>query len=326
MSLLLLNRIRNFFYDHKILKSVRSTSYVISVGNLTWGGTGKTSLILELGQFLISKGFRIALISRGYRRNTTGPLLISDGKSLKASWAQSGDEAYLLASSLPEAIVVVAEKRSAGFKLVEPFYPDVILLDDAFQHRQAARDLDIVLIDASEDITEQKGIPFGKLRESPKALSRADAVILTHEKHSNEETVRWVQKNVTIPVFHANHLMEENQPLRGQKIGAFCAIGSPQHFFKLLQDEGAEIVAAKSFQDHHVFTRQEVEEFEREAAVRGASWIATTAKDAVRMESETRGSSIKVIRVKLQIAEEALFYEFVLNSMTHSRSNLESKI
>jgi tetraacyldisaccharide 4'-kinase len=259
------SKLRNNLYDRRILKAVRAPGYVISIGNLTWGGTGKTSFVGLLAHFLITQGQRVAIVSRGYRRASRGPKLVADRSDVKCSWEESGDEAYLLANAIPEAIVVVAEERLAALSLLAPFSPDAILLDDAFQHRQIARDLDIVLIDASEDLTTQKVIPFGKLREEPGSLSRADAVVLTHADQGNPATEEWISRMVRCPIFHANYLPESDVPLGEKRIGAFCAIGAPQHFFRLLNEQGAELVAKKSFRDHHVFKREEIEEFRQEA-------------------------------------------------------------
>ncbi len=275
-------------------------------------------MVKGLAEFLISRGFRVAILSRGYHRLTKGPLIVSDGMRLKTSWQESGDESYLLASTLPEAIVVVAAKRSDGFGLVEPFKPDVILLDDAFQHRKVERDLDVVLIDATENILKQKLIPFGKLREELGSLQRADAVVLTHQKNASIETTEWVRKNIHVPVFSANYVMENPHSIHGMRIAAISAIGAPHHFFRLLQEEGAELVATKSFRDHHPFAAHEIEDFRRQAAEKDAAMIVTTAKDAVKMDPAWFDSFLKPIGVKLQITEEALFFDFVMNELSKS--------
>jgi tetraacyldisaccharide 4'-kinase len=308
--------LRNYFYDKGVLKAVRAPGFVISVGNVTWGGTGKTSFVESLSRSLISQGFRVAIVSRGYRRTSNGPQLVADESGLKCSWEESGDEAHLLAKTIPEAVVAVAEERSEAFPLLAPYSPDVILLDDAFQHRKVARDVDIVLIDASEDITAQKVIPFGKLREEPDSLYRADAVILTHSNQLHPATKDWVSRNVQCPVFHANYLPDNGVPLAMKKVAAFCAIGSPQHFYRLLSEQGAELVATKSFRDHHAFTREELKQFHREAAQKGAEFMVTTPKDAVRIDPDWFDPFLKVIRVKLQIEEEALFFEFLKKALS----------
>lgn len=311
-------RLRNFLYDKNFMPVVESGSCVISIGNLTWGGTGKTAMAAELARFLISKGLRVAIVSRGYRRKSRGPLLVSDGTSLNCGWRQCGDEAFLLAVTVPDAIVAVAEERSDALPLLKPLHADVILLDDAFQHRKIKRDLDIVLIDASEDITKQRRIPFGKLREEPSAAGRGDAVILTHENQAHIETLNWIRKNIHLPVFGANYALLDQGLIHNKRIGAFCAIGSPHHFFRVLRDYGADLVMAKSFRDHHAFSREEILDLRRDAKEKGAEFIVTTSKDGVRIDPEWMDDFIRVPHVKLQITEESLFFDFVMKRLYRS--------
>ena len=312
------SRLRNFLYDRKIFSTISSPVFVISVGNLTWGGTGKTSLVSEVAQFLIVSGFHVAIVSRGYRRTTKGPLLVNDGIELKCAWQESGEEAYMLATQVPRAVIAVAERRSEGFRIVEELSPDVILLDDAFQHRKVNRDLDLVLVDASEDITRLKMIPFGPLREEPGSLKRADAVVLTHAIQGNPHTLGWIRDNIDRTVFYGDYVAVEASLVYRKKIGAFCAIGAPQHFFRLLQREGAELVIKKAFRDHHAFTHQEITDFRAKAKEMGAEFIITTAKDLVRINPEWLDDFIKVLHVKLQIAEESIFFGFVLERLGQS--------
>jgi len=311
---LIWSRIKNSLYDRRILKTIRVPGHILSIGNLTWGGTGKTSLFLQLARYFGQQRYRVAIVSRGYGRATKGLMLVSDGKQMKCDWEDCGDEAFLLARALPGVIVVVGEDRVEALQLLETVLPDVILLDDAFQHRKAARDLDIVMVDASEDITRQHVIPFGKLREEPRSLSRANAVILTHFASANSNTVQWMKEHVKCRIFHANYVLEEPETIRGKSVGAFCGIGSPQHFFHLLEQNGARVVATKSFRDHYRFSRQEIERFRDDSFARRAEFLVTTAKDAVRLSME----GIEVVNVKLQIEEEAAFYEFLMRNMKRS--------
>jgi len=306
------SRLRNFLYDRQILKITRVPGFIISIGNLTWGGTGKTSLTLELARFFRNQNNRIAIVSRGYRRASKGLRMVSDGRDIRCNWEECGDEAYFLATSLSGVIVVVAEERLQALQFLETYSPDVILLDDAFQHRRVARDVDIVMLDASQNITSQRVIPFGSLREEPYALARADAVVLMHAGQAHPDTNRWVAENVKSRVFHANYVAENADAIRGKKVGAFCGIGAPQHFFRLLEQSGALLVATKSFGDHHRFRPQEIEKFREESFKNHAEIIATTGKDAVRLSPELAGSVFQIIPVKLQIEEESLFYEFLM--------------
>jgi tetraacyldisaccharide 4'-kinase len=312
--MLLLSRLRNYLYDTKVLKSFRPAAFTISVGNLTWGGTGKTSLVKELASFFIQRGLRVAIISRGYGRKSKGALLV---RNTSDDWELYGDEAYLLSRALPDAMVLVAENRIDALQLLnQP--PDVILLDDAFQHRSIARDLDLVLIDASEDIAEQRLIPLGKLRESMEALGRADTVLLSHSNRANAKTMQWIERNLKSAVYHANYLTLNASEFEGMKVGAFCAIGSPEHFFDQLRSTAADVVMARSFRDHHVYQERELEKLKRDALSKGAESLVTTEKDAIRIGPRLKDPFLKVLRIKLQIQEEAQFRDFMLQRLSLS--------
>jgi tetraacyldisaccharide 4'-kinase len=315
---LIWSRFRNHLYDKQIIKSVRFPGFVISIGNLTWGGTGKTALTLQLASFLINQKYRVAIVSRGYRRSTRGLKVVSDGSGPECKWKECGDEPFLLASKLPGATVLVAKRRIEALSYFETARVDVILLDDAFQHRKIARDLDLVLVDASENITTQRVIPFGKLREEPQSIHRADAVILTHQSEAHPETTRWFVENTKKSVFHADYVAEDPDLIRGKKIGAFCGIGAPQHFFQMLKQNGADVVASKSFPDHHRFSTQEIEKIRDVSLKNGAEFFVTTEKDAVRLDSSVHDPLLKVIPVKLQIEEEKLFYDFLMKKLHES--------
>jgi tetraacyldisaccharide 4'-kinase len=312
------SRFRNLLYDKKILSSFSAGTFVISIGNITWGGTGKTTFVREIAHFLLTRGFRVAIVSRGYRRITSGALLVQDGSELKCKWEECGEEAYLLAKLLPDAVIAVAENRAEGARLVDGFSPDVILLDDAFQHRKLRRDLDIVLVDASEDITALRMIPFGKLRESPDSLRRSDAIVLTHAKEANPRTLEWIKDHIDRPVFHCNYLAEEPSLFQGKKIGVFCAIGAPHHFFRLLRQNGAEVVWTKAFRDHHVFSRRELQNIRDESEKNGAEFLVTTSKDFVKLDPRWVDHFIRVVNVKLQITREPVFYDFVSERLNQS--------
>ena len=169
---------RNLFYTIGFFVTRRLPVPVISVGNLTVGGTGKTPAVIYLAQKLQENGFKPAVLSRGYGRNTTGTVVVSDGSKSLGGYEEGGDEPYLMANRLSGIPVVVDELRyRGGCFIVENFHPDVILLDDAFQHRALARDLDIVLLNSQDSPEAYKMLPYGKLREPPFHLRRADVLI-----------------------------------------------------------------------------------------------------------------------------------------------------
>jgi tetraacyldisaccharide 4'-kinase len=325
------NRIRNRLYDEHYFATIRPSAFVISVGNLSWGGTGKTSFVKQIASNLISNGNSVAIVSRGYGRTSSGAVLVADGRNIVADWKSAGEEAYWLARNLPKASVVVAEDRAAALSKLNGIDPQIIVLDDAFQHRRIARDLDLVLIDASENLQSQNVIPFGKLREPLDSLQRADAIILTHADHADANTTRWISENIRVPVFHANYrpfqplpdplLHEEGKStpldstLSGKRIAAFCAIGSPHHFFNLLTKQGATLVLQKTFRDHHIYAEQELEQLQSEAKKVGAEMFATTEKDAVKLEGWFPGLPLHTVRVELVVKESEEFHEFLLQNI-----------
>lgn len=308
------SRIRNRLYDENYITASRPSAFVISVGNLTWGGTGKTTLVKQIAGRLISNGNSVAIVSRGYGRTSRGPLLISDGKQILAGWKEAGEEAYWLARSLPSVPVVVGEDREAAVRKLNGLDPEIIVLDDGFQHRRIARDLDLVLIDASENLVKQSVIPFGKLREPLACLGRADAILLTHCANSDPNTTSWISENLRVPVFHANYQIVD-QALAGRRIAAFCAIGAPHHFFKLLSSLDAVVVLQKAFRDHHIYAEQDLKDLESEAAKVGAELFVTTEKDAVKLEEFSFGLPLQTIRANLVVGESEEFERFLIEKI-----------
>jgi tetraacyldisaccharide 4'-kinase len=312
------NRVRNHLYDKGVFSRVRPTEFVISIGNLTWGGTGKTALTERLAKLLIRHGYKVAILSRGYSRESRGVIMVSDGKNVLVTWSEAGDESYWLATRIPQAAVVVAESRAEGINALQKFRADIILLDDAFQHRRIERDLDLLLIDASENINNLHVIPFGKLREPIDSIYRADAVILSHSKAGDQQTLNFVQ-STKIPTFHANYYPIDFQ-FRGKKIAAFCGIASPDHFESLLKEQGAQLAFLQKFPDHHIYSSTEVNQLQEEALRAGAEALVTTGKDAVKLSSHKFRLPFEVIHVELRVEEEN-FESWILQAIDLKKSS-----
>ncbi len=314
-------RVRNYLYDKGYLDIGHSSSFVISIGNLTWGGTGKTALAAQLAQWLISSGYRTAVISRGYGRKSRGFQVVSDGRRLPEDWQNSGDEPFWIAHRVPEAVVLVSEDRSQAIRFLEQDPPHVILLDDGFQNRRIARDLDLVLIDASESLLNQKVIPFGKLREPLDSLKRADALILSHSRASHPETLEWIAAHISVPIFHANYvLVSTDQEWQGKKVAAFCALGAPNHFFRMLKDHGADIVSRKKFRDHHPYTQEDLEEIQAGAIISGAEVLITTQKDAVKIKRSWFHLPFIEVESELRLEESQQFYDWIQERILAKRA------
>ncbi|MDP2982509.1 MAG: tetraacyldisaccharide 4'-kinase [Candidatus Latescibacter sp.] len=298
-------RLRNMLFDRKWLKTYGIPCRVISIGNITAGGTGKTPVTIMTARLLVSAGYLVAVVSRGYGRKSQGIHFVSDASGALASPAEAGDEPHLIASSLPGVPVVVGKDRSAAaITAFLRFEPDIILLDDAFQHRRLRRDADIVTLDAENPFGSGRLLPRGILRESPKALSRAQAVIVTRcsDDLQYADTERMVRAyNPGIAVFRSRHVSRslrkpwsreklELSIIAGQKAAALSNIGNPASFHRTLESLGAGIVLKRSMSDHHRYQSGTVERIREEALRSGADFLVMTAKDERNLPEDYRPS------------------------------------
>lgn len=295
--------IRNRAYDRGWLAAERLDRPVISVGNLTAGGTGKTPLVDLIARALLSRGVKPAILTRGYGRGP-GPRMvhIDPAEERSPDPRMAGDEPALLAAALPEIPIVIADSRvQAGRAAIERHHPDVLLLDDGFQHRRLARQLDIVAIDLSRPLSDGALIPRGRQRERCAALARAHAVVLTRSERAGaaEPLERRVRSfNPKVRIFHGTTRLTgwwrlidgSRQPpdfAAGRRAFAFCAIGNPEAFFRDLARWGIEIAGTRSFRDHHIYTDSEIARLVIEAH-RTKSTLVTTAKDVQNLPSDWR--------------------------------------
>ncbi len=275
-------RIRNSFYERGIFKTLAVTAPVISVGNITAGGTGKTPLVAWLVKY-ISPMKPCAILTRGYK-----------------AAHHSVDEPSLLARSAPNTPVVVNPDRITGAKEAIANGAEVLILDDAFQHRRIARDLDIVTIDATCPFGYGKILPAGLLRESIGSLKRADVVIITRadqvDKNKIEEIERTIKaikpslviataahKPLCIRDSRANESMPEE--LKGKNVFAFCGIGNPDAFLSTLKSLGANIADSRFFDDHYHYTKSDIEQIAQTAKAANADMVLTTEKDFSKINS-----------------------------------------
>lgn len=294
---------RMIAYNLNLLKQKRVPATVISVGNITCGGTGKTPITIDLTQRLVEMGHKVAVLSRGYKRLSKDRILVvSDGAGNVASCPESGDEPYLIAKSVPEAVVIVGSKRTDTAPLaVKRYGCDVIILDDGFQHFPLARNNDVVLIDYNDDLSRDKLLPAGRLREPLSALARADWVIVTKvpsspdlERLSNLRMLiaRYAPKaHVSACRMKASQLQPLGAPeiklslqsLHGASVFAFSGIARPAAFVEQLEDLAADVVARRNFGDHHWYTHADVGELRAAFTESGAKYLVTTEKDAVKL-------------------------------------------
>ncbi|MCS7196428.1 MAG: tetraacyldisaccharide 4'-kinase [Aquificaceae bacterium] len=269
-------RLRNWLYDRGLLKSCKLPVPVLSVGNLSVGGSGKSSLVYYLADFL-SKSFRVCILSRGYRRRTRGTLLVSHRGRLLRSWQEVGDEPYMLARKLPEISLLVDEDRCRGadFALRE-LKPEVILLDDGFQHRRIHRDLNILLL-KKKDLKDRL-LPFGRLREPLGSMERADIIVLSYGEledanwmHPRKPTLRMLRERWRVVRSSDGGVIED---FLHMNFVAFAGLGDNSQFFKTLERLGIKVKKRLSFPDHYSYEGFKLAE--------GEAYL-TTLKDAVKL-------------------------------------------
>ena len=292
---------RNLFYAIGFFVSHRLPVPVVSVGNITLGGTGKTPTVVAIAHILHKLEKRPCIISRGYMRETTGTVVVSDGENVLVPWNEAGDEAFLMAQQLPTVPVIVDEVRYRGAILaMERFKCDVIILDDAFQHRAVERDLDIVLINSREPQEHYKMMPYGRLREPVWSLKRADLVIWSRADQSRPAaTVRkWVHQR-SLKSLKSGLSMTGTECLKGVKVFSFCGIGDPESFLFLLNQLNMEVIELQPFPDHHVYSESEIAQLKTKATSLGATHLVTTEKDWVKLpESERQDRYIRYVPVE----------------------------
>lgn len=292
--------IRASLYNRGVLKKQRLAHPVISVGNLTVGGTGKTPFVAFLAEMLQKAGRRPAILSRGYKGSAENSiLLVSDGSKPLCDPKECGDEPYLLARRLKGVPVAVGRKRYRAGRLVEERFGQVIhILDDGYQHLSLERNLDILILDATDPFGGFELLPKGRLREPLQALGRAQLIVITRSQFAFDEeeletTVRRHNKKAPIWYFYhdATSLYDlktgQSHSLRdffGKRVIALAALGNPMVFLRDLAHYQIRVTEEFLFRDHHAFTQTEVDGVLRSLTRAGAAAVVTTEKDAVRLE------------------------------------------
>jgi len=321
-------RLRAWAYKHRLLKGKRLPGMVISIGNLTTGGTGKTPAVMMLAKWAQGIGYKVAVLSRGYKGTYKHDILeVSNGKQILADSKEAGDEPFLLAASLQGIPVIVSKKRyNAGLYANRKFGSDFFILDDGFQHLQLERDLDIVLINTSRPFGNRHLLPWGPLREPLEQLKRADICIFTRlpDVQTGQRVQAEIQRHCPHGLFFfAKHLPDEIvfpaakkvQPvdfLKGKRVVAFAGIADPATFRQTLVDLGIEPVYFKGFQDHNAFNTSALETIVRMKKKAAAEYIVTTEKDWVKLiSSSLNRPDIACLRIKFRIQpdqEEKFFH------------------
>ena len=320
-------RARLALYRQGALRVYKIDSPVISVGNITTGGTGKTPLVEWIARAVAKNGRRGCILTRGYGRAHPGKrVLVSDGEQILADEREGGDEPRLLAEMLQGVAAVIsdADRLGAARWALENLGSNLFILDDGFQHLRLARDLDLVTIDATNPWGGGKLLPHGRLRERLKGLARADCIILTRVEQSQE--IAGLRKEAERlsdgrPVLlsrtctKATHALGEmiarssvpdisSHPSLPQPVAAFCAVGNPAAFFSHARKDGHVLSHTRAFPDHHIYRQTDIEAIVVEAKRAGAGALLTTAKDAVKLRSLRFDLPCYVLEIGLEFDNE----------------------
>ena len=328
---------RNTLFNWRLFRAWRSPIPVVSIGNLSAGGTGKTPLVDWVVKYYLSIGCKPAIVSRGYLRESKGVQLVSDGQKILLGSKEAGDETAMLAWNNPDAIVMVANKRKKAVVAITRYFaqrgPSVIILDDAFQHRQIDRALNIAVINAGEPFFKAKMLPEGRLREPLNNLSRANLIVLNKiTDRKQADAIKKELEKTGHPIVQARlkigelvcfsgefHTPDEAILEKNPNFLAFAGIASPESFLDSLTKEGINVVAHHFYKDHEPYSAKKLHTVRKEAERRELS-LVTTEKDYFRMLG--RPELIRIITTRpcyyLKIEPDIFEGEAILKSMLNA--------
>jgi tetraacyldisaccharide 4'-kinase len=315
--------VRNWLYDAGMLRSHRVAVPVVSIGNITLGGTGKTPFVELICRWFLARQKRPVILSRGYR-----------------SSGRANDEAMLLAANLPDVPHLQGKDRvllARNAVRPETFgnVPDVLVLDDGFQHRRLARDLDIVLIDCTEPFGYSRIFPRGMLREPIGSLRRADLIVLSRADQCTPEDLASIEAQVVAGAGKKPMVRAEHRPtalrsadgtrlpvatLAGRSVAAFCGIGNPRAFEKSLGRLSCSILAVRSFPDHHAYSNDDLKSLADWASELRCDWIITTQKDLVKIPHSSLGSCpLFALQIEAVVDDPSRHLDRALSSLVQSQ-------
>ncbi len=318
-------------YRRGLLAVSKLDAPVISIGNITAGGTGKTPLVECIARALAAEGRKVCILTRGYgRENPKRRVLVSDGRNLLAREQEAGDEPRLLAETLRgiAAVVSDADRFAAGRWAIRELGAEVFVLDDGFQHLRLARDLDVATIDATDAWGGGQLLPRGQLRERPGGLARADCIVITRADQADDvDSLKREIENLSNhrPLFTSRMRVRglrqfgaelsddgaRTKPDINRKVAAFCAIGNPHAFIKQLENDGYDPVAVSEFSDHHKYDQRDIDGVVEKARQAGAKSLITTAKDAVKLRELSFSLPCYVLDIEICIDEASRFFEMI---------------
>ena len=315
--------VRNQFYNRKWIKATVFNKPVISIGNITSGGTGKTPLVIYFAKLLKKNGKIPGIISRGYGRKSKGLQVVHNGHKLLSDVETSGDEPYLMANLLGNVPVIVCEDRNYGIKQLLDYYDvNVLIIDDGFQNRRVNRNLDILTVSSNDKTTDYKLLPWGNLRESLKNIKRADLIIYTKTENYNTPAIHSEIK----PYIKANPIKSSLLPILmkyntsgyqkslppDRPMFAFCGIADPNSFINLTLELLLNVVGRRFFQDHHDYTDTVIKELSKQIRTNNIIHVVTTEKDMVKLpESFLAEFEVYVIKIDVVFEDELRIQDLI---------------
>ena len=320
-----------FLYKNKILTSLKLKTPLISIGNITAGGTGKTPMVIYISNLITKLNFSHSIISRGYGRKTKKQIVVNDGLETIGNISDSGDEALVLSQKLKNIPIVVGKKFEGCLFIEKTFYSNMILMDDGFQTFHMARDLNILLIDISSNINEYKLLPVGRLREPLSGIERADCIIFTKTnfasctskkiekkilKHIKPNKQKIFRSSFNLSLLKYDKIKDqffsvENTPIDGQAV-AFSGLGNPTSFNKFVKSKFKTIKVIE-FRDHCKYDKYEFTEILlMEGLGTVINHLVTTLKDFVKIKKRLKNSNkdVYIVDVELKIENETEFINF----------------
>jgi tetraacyldisaccharide 4'-kinase len=305
--------LKEFIYKVSLKKTHIVSPYVVSIGNISVGGTGKTPLAILLAKTLLNKEIQTAILSRGYRSySEKRNVLVHFSEGLIGSYQHIGDEPALMAKSLPESLIVVGRDRVKSAKIAEQQKAKVIILDDGLQYKKLYKNYQIITLSGLEILDNNFFLPLGTLREPLASLKKADLIVVGIDPENNlwDQIKKKIRSYSLAPIVGVIPKMLEFQDLKGKKVdiekntklAAFCAIASPQRFFSSLKAMGYLLVADLYHLDHFAFSQSELLSFAIKAKANGAKYLICTEKDAVKLNEDFNlPLPIVLIKMKLEV-------------------------
>jgi tetraacyldisaccharide 4'-kinase len=324
---------KRFFYT-QLKKPDRLPARVISIGNLTLGGTGKTPAVISLAREAKKRSFYPCVLTRGYKGKTKDVCFVSKGEGPVLNASQSGDEPYLMAEALNDIPIIKGKNRYMGgmFAIknlkseIQNMKSEILfILDDGFQHWRLHRDIDVLLIDATNPFGNEKIFPEGIMREPFNVLKRAHIIVLTKSDTGDKEKISAITQkirkyNQEAPVFTASHKptgltdasgnTRELDTLLNKKIYSFAGISNPVYFQSLLHSKGADIVEFRKFRDHYAYRQKDMDEIKKDAL---GLEIITTEKDLVKLKELQVPDNIYALKIEFLIDNE--FYDYIFRRL-----------